>query len=276
MPHMSSPFKYNHLPAEIGIIGGSGFYDLAENLTEVKIETPFGPPSDKLAVGTVANRKVVFLPRHGKTHNLPPHRINYRANLWALHSLGVKEIITAHACGSLQKNFKPGDVVVLDQFVDRTSGRLDTFFDGPVVTHVSTASPYCGRLQKHAIKTGRKLKMKMHPKGTAVIIQGPRFSTTAESLWFTKMGWDVINMTQYPEVSLARELQICYSSLAFVTDYDSGVVLAQKIKPVSAQEVVRVFNQNADRAKKLILEMIQGLPDYHGCPCQEALSEARV
>ena len=271
---MGAPFKPKEI-AEIGIIGGSGFYAL-ENLTEIKLETPFGPPSDKVAIGTIFGRKVAFLPRHGQDHSIPPHRINYRANLWALHSLGVKEIITAHAVGSLQKKIKPGDVVVLDQFVDRTSGRQDTFFDGPVATHVSTAFAYCGRLRKQAIKTARKLGLEVHPQGTVVVIQGPRFSSAAESLWFTKMGWGVVNMTQYPEVALARELQICYSALAFPTDYDSGVVLTNKIRPVSAREVSEVFGKNIDKAKSLVREMIKNWPREGGCECQRSLEEARL
>ncbi len=271
---MIRPFKSTET-AEIGIIGGSGFYDLADNLKEIKAETPYGPPSDRIAVGTISGAKVAFLPRHGKEHSIPPHRINYRANSWALHSLGVKEIITAHACGSLQKKIKPGDVVVLDQFVDRTTGRKDTFFDGSIATHVSTAFPYCERLRKQATKTAGKLRLKVHPEGTVVVISGPRFSTAAESLWFTKMGWGVVNMTQYPEVTLARELQICYCALAFPTDYDSGLVLAGKISPVSAREVAEVFGKNINKAKSLILEMVKNWPKGSGCECQRALEDAR-
>ncbi len=271
---MTEPFKSQET-AEIGIIGGSGFYDLAENLKEIKVETPYGPPSDRVAVGTISGRKVAFLPRHGKGHSIPPHQINYRANLWALRRLGIKEIITAHACGSLQKKIRPGDVVVLDQFVDRTSTRKDTYFDGPIATHVSTAFPYCERLRRQAAKTAKKLGLKVHQGGTVVVISGPRFSTAAESLWFTKMGWDVVNMTQYPEVALARELQICYCALAFPTDYDSGVILESKIKPVSAREVAEVFGKNIDKAKNLILEMVKNWPRENGCECQRALEEAR-
>lgn len=271
---MTVPFHSGNI-AKIGIIGGSGFYDLAENLKEVKVETPYGPASDKLAIGEIHGKKVAFLPRHSRTHDIPPHLINYRANIWGLYSLGVKEIITAHACGSLQKNIKPGDISVLDQFVDRTSGRKDTFFDGPVATHVSSAFPYCERLRKYAIKTGRKLKYEIHPKGTIVVIQGPRFSTAAESLWFSKMGWDVVNMTQYPEVVLARELQICYTALAFTTDYDCGVVTVNKIKPVSASEVGRVFGQNINKAKRIFMEMLKTWPGRVGCECHKALEEAR-
>lgn len=268
-------FLHSKPVAEIGIIGGSGFYDLASGLKEVKVETPFGPPSEKLAVGEVAGRRVAFLPRHSKTHDIPPHRINFRANIWALYSLGVREIVTATACGSLQRGIKPGELVVLDQFVDRTRLRKDSFFDGPVATHISTAYPYCSRLGEYTGKVGRKLKLSIHPKGTVVIIQGPRFSTAAESQWFTKMGWDVVNMTQYPEVVLARELQICYCALALVTDYDVGIVAKEKLKPVSAEEVVKVFKGNVSRAKKLILAMVKDWPEKRNCECARALDGAR-
>ncbi len=268
------PFPLQSL-AEIGIIGGSGFYDLAAGLKEIKVETPFGIPSEKVAVGIVAGRRVAFLPRHSKTHDLPPHQINYRANLWALHSLGVREVITSHACGSLQAKIKPGSVVVLDQFIDRTTGRRDTFFDGPYATHVSTAYPYCERLRQVAVKAGRKLGLKVHSQGTVVVIQGPRFSTAAESLWFTKMGWDVINMTQYPEVVLARELQMCYCALAFPTDFDAGVVAIKKLKPVTAGEIIEVFNRNIADAKRLMLAMIKSWPKERECVCSRSLEGAR-
>jgi len=261
--------------AEIGIIGGSGFYDLAIGLKEIKMETPYGPPSDKIALGKVAGRKVAFLPRHGKEHIIPPHKINYRANIWALKSLGVSRILTSHAVGSLQKEIKPGDFVVLDQFVDRTKGREDTFYDGPIATHISTAFPYCPQLRKLAIKVALKMKLSLHKKGTVVVIQGPRFSTTAESAWFTKMGWDVVNMTEYPEVVLAREKEICYCAIGIVTDYDAGLVAGGKVAPVSTQEVITNFNKNITKAKKLILEMIKNWPAKINCKCQEALKTAR-
>lgn len=271
---MTVPFKPNET-AEIGIIGGSGFYDLAENLKEIKVETPYGSPSDKLAIGKIAGKKMAFLPRHSKTHDIPPHKINYRANLYALYSLGVREIITSHACGSLQSKIKPGSVVVLDQFVDRTWGRQDTFFDGPYATHISMAHPYCGRLRKHAIKTINKLKIPVHEQGAVVVIQGPRFSTSTESLWFTNMGWEVINMTQYPETALARELQMCYCALAFPTDFDAGIVAKGLAQPVSAKEIVRVFKQNVNNAKGIMLEMIKNWPTKTDCECQDALTDAR-
>lgn len=184
--------------AKIGIIGGSGFYDLASNLTEIKVDTPYGATSDKIALGNIQGRKVAFLPRHNKSHDIPPHLINYRANIWALHSLGVERIITSHAVGSLQKNYKPGDFVILDQFVDRTKGRIDTFYDGSIVTHVSTAFPYCPQIRKLVISKARQMNLNFHENGTVVIVQGPRFSTAAESLWFTRMGWHTVNMTGIP------------------------------------------------------------------------------
>jgi len=261
--------------AEIGIIGGSGFYDLAVGLKEIKMETPYGPPSDKIALGKIAGRKVAFLPRHGKEHIIPPHKINYRANIWALKELGVARILTSHAVGSLQKEIKPGDFVILDQFVDRTKGRVDTFYDGPIATHISSAFPYCPQLRRLAIKTAQGLKMAVHERGTVVVIQGPRFSTAAESFWFTKMGWGVVNMTEYPEVVLAREKEICYCAIAVVTDYDAGLVTEGKVSPVSVQDVIANFNKSILKAKKLILEMIKNWPKKATCKCQEALKTAR-
>jgi 5'-methylthioadenosine phosphorylase len=262
--------------ADIGIIGGSGFYDLATSLEEIKLETPYGPPSDKIALGKVAGQKVAFLPRHGKSHDIPPHKINYRANLWALKSLGVSRILTSHAAGSLQKKIKPGDFVIVDQFVDRTWGRADTFYDGQLVTHVSTAFPYCPQLRNLAIKEAKKMKLPLHEKGTIVVIQGPRFSTAAESIWFTKMGWDLVNMTEYPEVALARELEMCFCAIALSTDYDSGLVVGGKVKPVSTKDFLKVFAENINKIKKLMLKMVENWPKEVTCECQQALAKARV
>lgn len=261
---------------KIGIIGGSGFYDLASDLKEIKVETPYGQPSSKIAVGKVGGKKVAFLARHSKTHDLPPHKINYRANIWALASVGVKHIVTSHAVGSLQKNIKPGDFVILDQFIDRTKGRPDTFYDGPIATHVSTAFPYCSVLRKLAINEAEKLKLNLHKKGTVVVIEGPRFSTAAESRWFTKMGWHTINMTEYPEVVLAREKEICYCAIAMATDYDAGLVADGEVKPVSAKEVGVVFQKNVKKVKKLVLSMIKNWPVKFSCDCSHALKEARL
>ena len=192
--------------AEIGVFGGSGFYSLLENVREVKVDTPYGPPSDNVFLAEVSGRKVAFLPRHGRMHTIPPHMLNYRANVWAMRSLGVQAIISPCAAGSLQKHVKPGDFVVSDQFVDRTNGRKDTFFDGPIVTHVSPADTYDPELRQIAIDACRKNNISVHETGTVVVIQGPRFSTKAESKWFSDAGWEVINMTQYPEAYLCREL----------------------------------------------------------------------
>lgn len=261
--------------AEIGIIGGSGFYDLASGLEEIKVETPYGPPSDKIALGKIAGKRVAFLPRHNKTHDVPPHQINYRANIWALKSLGVARIITSHAVGSLQKNIKPGDFVILDQFIDRTKGRIDTFYDGQFSTHISTAFPYCPQLRKLAIRVVREVGVRFHEKGTVVVIQGPRFSTAAESNWFTKMGWEVINMTEYPEIVLAREKEMCYCAIAVATDYDTGLVAGGEVEPVSVEEIVTMFQKNIVKAKKIILTMIKNWPKRTTCNCQRALEGAR-
>jgi len=260
---------------EIGIIGGSGFYDLASSLEEVKVETPYGSPSDKIAIGKIAGKKVAFLPRHGKEHDIPPHKINYRANIWVLKSLGVERIITSHAVGSLQTDYKPGDLVVLDQFVDRTKGRIDTFYDGPVATHVSTAFPYCPQISRLTLKCAQKMKVKIHEKGTVVIIQGPRFSTAAESIWFTKMGWQVINMTEYPEIALAKEKEMCYTAIAAITDYDSGLVAEGKVKPVSVQEIISSFKASMDKIKELMFLMIKNWPEKRTCDCGQSLAHAR-
>lgn len=262
--------------AEIGVFGGSGFYSLMDDFEEIKVETPYGPPSDRVAIGTVAGRKVAFLPRHGKAHQFPPHAIPYRANVYAMKQLGVTRIIGPNAVGSLQSHIRPGDFVVCDQFVDRTSGRKDTFYDGPITTHISTAEPYCPTLRKMAVEIGRELGVTMHDGGTCVVIQGPRFSTRAESLWFTRMGWSVVNMTQYPECVLALEQEICYVNIALVTDYDVGIVAEGGAEPVSAAEIINVLNANNERVKKLIFEMIKRMPEVRDCPCASALKNARL
>lgn len=262
---------------KIGVIGGSGFIKLLDSAREIKIETPYGPPSGKVALGKVGGREVAFLPRHNPTHDLPPHRIPYRANIWALKSLGVERIVTCTAVGSLQKNIHPGDFVVLDQFVDRTCNRQDTFYEGPITTHVSAAYPYCPELRKLAIRAGRRLGIdEIHPKGTVVVIGGPRFSTVAESEWFSKMGWSVVNMTQYPEVVLARELEICYCALALVTDYDVGIVALEHVRPVRTDQILKVMEKNNKKAQKLILSMIEKIPEKRSCDCGKALDGARV
>ncbi|HEY5432208.1 MAG TPA: S-methyl-5'-thioadenosine phosphorylase [Coriobacteriia bacterium] len=257
--------------AEIGVFGGSGFYSLLDNAEEYRINTPYGAPSSPVMVGEIAGRSVAFLPRHGKDHQLPPHMINYRANVWAMKELGVTRIIGPNACGSLQPGVKPGDFVICDQFVDRTWGRIDTFYDGPITTHVSSADPYCPTMRAVAVEQADALGITVHPKGTVVVIQGPRFSTRAESRWFASQGWEVINMTQYPECYLARELEICYCNISLITDHDAG---AEGVEPVTNDEVVRVFEANNKRLRDLLYAMIPALPVERPCVCAHALEGA--
>ncbi len=259
--------------ADIGVFGGSGFYSLIENAREVWIETPYGTPSDRIALGEIAGKKVAFLPRHGKDHRFPPQSINYRANLWAMKSLGVKFIIAPNACGSLKREVKPGSMVVCDQLVDRTSGRKDTFFDGPITTHVSFADPYCPTLRPIAIDSLKSLGIETHERGTVVVIQGPRFSTRSESKWFQSQGWEVINMTQYPEAYLARELEICFVNISLITDYDVGI---EGIPPVSHHEVMEVFAKNNERVKNAIGTIVEKIDINADCSCHHALQGARA
>jgi 5'-methylthioadenosine phosphorylase len=262
--------------ADIGIFGGSGFYKLLTDAQEVFIpDNPYGSPSDTLFVGELAGKRVAFLPRHGRRHNIPPHLINYRANLWAMKQLGVTRVISPCAAGSLQKHVAPGHFVVSDQYVDRTNSRKDTFYDGPVATHVSAADPYCPELRELAIAAGKAAGITMHPTGTVVVIQGPRFSTKAESRWFSSQGWEVINMTQYPEAHLARELEMCVVNVALITDYDSGLV--GDVEPVSHTEVVKVFNDNLGKLQNLLGELLKTIPSGRSkCKCAETLAHARL
>jgi len=264
--------------AQIGIFGGSGFYELLENAKEIEMKTEFGLPSAKVRLGEIAGKKVAFIPRHGDKHTIPPHKINYKANIEAFKMLGVERIISPCAAGSLQAWIKPGDFVVLDQFVDRTRGRDDTFYhgqDGKVI-HIGGADPYCPDMAPAVIKACQSLEVKVHDKGTIVIINGPRFSTRAESRWFSSQGWEVIGMTQYPEAILAREKEICYCGIALITDFDAGLEGMQDIYPVSFDEVLRVFKENNEKIKKVIFEIIKNLPNERGCPCGESLKNATL
>lgn len=257
--------------AEIGVFGGSGFYSLLDDPVEFKVDTPYGAPSSPVMYGEIGGRKVAFLPRHGKDHQLPPHMINYRANVYVMNLLGVSRIIGPNACGSLQPGVKPGDFVICDQFVDRTWGRKDTFYDGPTTTHVSSADPYCPTMRGVAVEQAKALGITVHAKGTVVVIQGPRFSTRSESRWFAAQGWEVINMTQYPECYLARELEICYCNISLITDHDAGTEGAE---PVSNDDVVRVFGENNEKVKSLLHAMIPALPAVRECVCSHALEGA--
>lgn len=259
--------------AEIGILGGSGFYDpsLFSSVSEVKMYTPFGAPSDLISVGDIKGVKVAFLPRHGKRHTIPPHLINYRANVLAMRDLGVKRILAPSAVGSLKEEMKPGDLVIPDQFIDFTKGRNYTFYDGAVVGHFSLADPFCPELRKLSAETAKELNFPFHESATYVCVEGPRFSTRAESRLFRGWGAEIIGMTLVPEVSLARELGICYTTLATVTDYD---VWAEK--PVTAEEVVVMLKSNVEKVKSLLAKLIPKLTKERECQCSKSAEHALV
>ncbi|MCX5214332.1 S-methyl-5'-thioadenosine phosphorylase [Kitasatospora sp. NBC_00240] len=271
MPGTTGPAR-----AELGVIGGSGLYALLDDVTEIAVDTPYGPPSDSLFVGEAAGRRVAFLPRHGRGHRLPPHRINYRANLWALQSLGVRQMLAPCAVGGLRPEYGPGTLLVPDQFVDRTSGRVQTYYDGrplpdgtvPEVVHVSMADPYCPDGRRTALAAARDVAWEPVDSGTLVVIEGPRFSTRAESRWFTANGWSVVGMTGHPEAVLARELGLCYTSLALVTDLDAGVGSGEG---VTHGEVLAVFARNVDRLRTVLFKALEGLPVTRDCVCSHAL-----
>lgn len=258
-------------PVEIGIFGGSGFYSLLPDLERRKMDTPYGAPSDPPAVGEIDGRRVAFMARHGADHSIPAHRINYRANLWAFKELGVTRVLAPCAAGSLSPEVHPGEFVVCDQIVDRTKARIDTYYDGPVTTHVSLAEPYCPQLRTVATAAGPEQGLTMHPDGTMLVIEGPRFSTKAESAFHSAQGWSAVSMTQYPEVVLARELALCYVGIALITDYDAGI---EGVDPVQASEVIRVFKQSNEKLRELLVAMVRQIPVERECPCGAALEGA--
>ncbi|MFA6408814.1 MAG: S-methyl-5'-thioadenosine phosphorylase [Gammaproteobacteria bacterium] len=262
--------------AEIGIIGGTGVYDpgMLENAKQVKVYTPFGAPSDLITVGTFAGRRVAFLPRHGMNHTYAPHPVPYRANIWAFKELGVTRIIAPAAVGSLRENVHPGDIVVVDQFFDFTKGRHYTFYEGGQVCHISVAEPMCPELRELSIDVLKKMKVKFHEKGTNVCIQGPRYSSRAESNYFRDniKEASVIGMTLVPECVLAREAEICYLSLAAVTDYDSW-----SNKPVDTASVKKVMTKNLAVLREAIKTLIPQIPtEREKCPCPTALQDAMI
>jgi 5'-methylthioadenosine phosphorylase len=254
------------------VIGGSGLYALLDGATEFAVDTPYGPPSDRVTIAEVGDRTVAFLPRHGRDHRHPPHRIPYRANLWALRSIGVRQILAPCAVGGLRPELGPGTFVIPDQLIDRTSGRTQTYYDEGAV-HVSFADPYCpvGRDVVHGA-AGRH-GVAAEPTGTMVVVEGPRFSTRAESRWFTAIGGTVVNMTGHPEAVLARELALCYTAIALVTDLDAGV---EGDHGVTQEEVFRVFGENTARLRGLLLDAITALPADRACPCGAALDGIKL
>ena len=260
----------------VGIFGGSGFYRFLDEVEEVVLDTPYGPPSARVRLGEIDGRRVAFMPRHGDGHDLPPHRINYRANVWAMRELGVRRIVGPSACGSLRPELEPGTFVICDQFVDRTRRREDSFYDGPQTTHVSAADPYCQDLARTLAESAREEGVELVRGGTVVVIEGPRFSTRAESRWFSQAGWDVVNMTQYPEAWLARELELCYSNLMLVTDYDVGLQGMPEVGPVSAEKAFEVFRRNLDRLRALLFRAVPKIGPQPDDLCASALGSAIV
>ncbi|MEN2419802.1 S-methyl-5'-thioadenosine phosphorylase [Streptomyces rimosus] len=258
--------------AEIGVIGGSGFYSFLDDVTEITVDTPYGAPSDSLFLGEVAGRTVAFLPRHGRRHHLPPHRINYRANLWALRSADVRQVLGPCAVGGLRAEYGPGTLLVPDQLVDRTKAREQTYFDGtplpdgsvPNVVHVPFADPYCPAGRQTVIAAARGRAWEPVDGGTLVVVEGPRFSTRAESRWHAAQGWSVVGMTGHPEAVLARELGLCYTSLTLVTDLDAGTEAGQG---VSHAEVLEVFGRNVGRLREVLFDAVGALPAASGRVC---------
>ena len=256
---------------EIGIFGGTGIYDsgLLSDATEIEVNTPYGKPSDKITIGTFKGIKIAFLPRHGKKHSIPPHMINFRANIWAFKELGVKRIIAPSAVGSLKEELEPGCFVLPTQFLDFTKSREGSFSENGRVIHISVADPFCPELQSSILEVAESQGVQIHKDRTYVCIEGPRFSTKAESKFFRTTGADIIGMTLVPECQLAREAQMCYASISTVTDYD---VWAEK--PVTAKEVLETLSKNVEMTKKMLTELIDKIPKARSCSCAKALEEA--
>jgi len=261
------------MQAEIGIIGGTGLYDpkLVKNLKEVTVETPYGPPSDSIAVGELEDRCVAFLPRHGKKHTIRPTNVNSRANIFALKKLGVQRILATSTVGSLKEEYEPGDIVLVDQFIDRTTKREQSFYTEGKVCHISVAEPICPELRAVLTGVAKNEKITFHRNGTYVCIEGPRFSTKAESKMFRSWGADVVGMTLVPECVLAREAEVCYASIAMVTDYD-----VWKEHPVCVDDIVKTMRANIENVKKLIAEAVVKIPKERSCECKVALKSALV
>jgi 5'-methylthioadenosine phosphorylase len=259
--------------ADVGVIGGSGLYAFLEPVAEVYPQTPWGPPSDPIVIAEVHGRRVAFVPRHGRDHRLPPHRIPYRANVWALASLGVQQIVAPCAVGALRTELAAGALVVPDQLIDRTSGRPQTFYDEGGAVHVAFADPYCPTGRRVTLAEATGAGWPVTDGGTLVVIEGPRFSTRAESRWFAGNGWSLVGMTGHPEAVLARELARCYTAVCLVTDLDAG---AQPGEGVNQQEVFDLFGSLIPPLRELLVAIIGGLPERRECPCVRALDGITV
>lgn len=253
----------------IGIIGGSGLYEMEgiSNVREIRISTPFGAPSDAFMSGDLDGIRMVFLPRHGRGHVFSPSAINYRANIWGMKSLGVTHILSVSACGSMKEEIKPGEIVFIDQFFDRTNGRASTFFTDGIVAHVAFADPICLDLRAHLIQAAESLGVRHHVGGTYICMEGPAFSTRAESQIYRKWGVSVIGMTNLTEAKLAREAEICYATLALVTDYDCW---RHSEEDVDINDILRIMAANVSNAKKVMAKAAKAIPDERKCKCYNA------
>jgi 5'-methylthioadenosine phosphorylase len=261
------------MQAEIGIIGGTGLYDpkLLKNVEEITLNTPYGAPSDTITIGELAGKRVAFLPRHGKKHSIRPTDVNSRANIFALKKLGVQRVLAPSTVGSLKEEYKPGDIVFVDQFIDRTTKREQSFYAEKRVCHISVAEPMCPEVRQTLICVAKDLEISAHSTGTYVCIEGPRFSTKAESRMYRTWGADVVGMTLVPECVLAREAELCYATIATVTDYD-----VWKDHPVCVDDIVRTMRLNIENVKRIIVEAVARLPKERCCECGSALKSAFV
>jgi len=263
------------MPDILGVIGGSGLYEMEgmNKVRRVRVRTPFGDPSDALVVGEIGGRTLAFLPRHGKGHRIPPSRINFRANIYAMKKIGARWLLSLSAVGSMKERIRPGDILVVDQFIDHTRFRPNTFFADGIVGHIPFADPVCPSLAELAYRSARKVVRRVHRGGTYLCMEGPAFSTRAESRIFRKWGVDVIGMTNMPEAKLAREAEICYATLALATDYDCW---HESEEDVSIESILSIVRQNVEHSKRIIRELSGRLPERTGCGCGETLRYAII
>ncbi len=267
--------------SRIGVIGGSGLYEIKGFILKSRktVATPFGKPSDQYLTGEIGGREVIFLPRHGKRHDIPPHNINYRANIWGLKKLGVERIFSISAVGGIKTGLKPGDIVILDQILDMTKNRKSTFYNGkdvnvPIdgVVHIDFTEPFCPELRKILLKAGRLTKVSLKNGGTYVAVEGPRLETASEIKSFGILGGDVVGMTGMPEAALARELEICYSGISVVANYAAGI----SKKKLTVAEVMEAMKASVEKIKSLLKETFALIPEHRKCPCKDALKDARI
>jgi 5'-methylthioadenosine phosphorylase len=267
--------KAKEAVATIGIIGGSGLYTMPglKDTREIRVKTPFGEPSDAVVVGTLEGKRVAFLARHGRGHRILPSEINFRANICAMKQLGVERIISASAVGSLQEDLCPGEFLIADQFVDRTKNRVSTFFGGGLVAHVTFDKPTCGQVSAVIADASVKCGVKVHPRGTYVCIEGPQFSTLAEAHVHRQLRFEVIGMTNVTEAKLAREAELCYGTIAMITDYDCW---HPEHESVTGAQIIATLNQNAENAQKVLREAVRAMPEGRSCKCSTALRHAFI